>query len=692
MIQLYLALGLLGFIYVNNKNKEKEKINTLRNKQIKTNNTIEGFDSKPKQISVQDKEIKDLDEQRKVNNFNKTKLITKGIPEESFINKQFSKGLTQKSRTISEEKFLTDSRGIDPIFSENDTDIVPNSEDNIKRQNRVFQSLSGMDEFNYKKVESRPFFKPVKNLTHINGAPNINEYEKDRMNKTNMRKSELPFEQIKVGPGLGEEYGNKPVGGFHQVEVQDIIKPKTIDQLRAKNNQKVSYKGLVIKGKSINNKRKNMGRIEKRRPDTFYENNEDRYFKTTGSVLKDKNRLNFNVDEKTTNRTTSRSFVGIAKTDNNNHKVNPNVKETTRNNYKTTGVRNLHSKQTWESVEKISDYGRHTFIAYANERDVTQQRTYKSNFNTVVKALISPLLDKFKKTKKENVEGNIRPEGNLGMSVPQKQTVYDPNDIARTTIKETTIHNKHEGHIKVGEKTKIYKYDTLPKITIRNTLNLVDTNMNMGTKISKPKQFSNQPVKATIKQTTIEQKHLGQPHVKKNDGYKIVNAKAPNTNRQFTSNHKYSGIACSKNKQPTSYDASYNASLNINKERIAKGREPTLSGPKKNISGKDIIIVHKKQMAETKTQKPREGIKFIKPQTDVRLTTFKDHSYIDNTDRINPDILSPLEQNPYFIKNAGNYDYPMSNEGNTLSPKYTNIEEDEDISIETRIQEEIDKL
>jgi len=687
MIQLYLALGLLGFIYVNNRKKEKEQIN----KQIKTK-TVERFDSKSKKIAEYDKEIEHLSNQREVNKFNNTKLTNKGIPEESFINKQFSNGLTPKSRTISEEKFLTDSRGVAPIYSSNDNDIDPNSEDRIKRQNRVFQTLSGMDEFNYKKVESRPFFKPIKNLTHINGSPNINEYEKDRMNTSNTRKGELPFEQIKVGPGLGEEYGNKPVGGFQQVEVQEIIKPKTIDQLRAKNNQKLSYKGLVIKGKSINNKRKNMGRIEKRRPDTFYLNGKDRYFKTNGAVLKDNNRLNFDVDEKTTNRTTSRSFVGIAKTDINSHKVNPNVKDTTRNNYKTTGVRNLHSKQTWGSVEKISDYGKHTFIAYANERDVTQQRTYKSNFNTVVKALISPLLDKFKKTRKENVEGNIRPEGNLGMSVPKKQTVYDPNDIARTTIKETTIHNKHEGNIKVGEKTKIYKYDTLPKITIRNTLDLVDTNMNMGTKISKPKQFSNQPVKATIKQTTIEQKNTGQPHIKKNNGYIIVNAKAPNTNRQFTSNHKYSGIAGSKNKQPTSYDSSYNASLNINKELIAKGRKPTLSGPKKNISGKDIRIFHKKQMAETKTQKPREGIKFIKPQTEVRLTTFKDHSYIDNTDRINPDILSPLEQNPYYIKNAGKYDYPMSNEGNTLSPKYTSIEEDEDISIEKRIQEEINKL
>ena len=682
MLHLYLVLGILGYLYINNK---KENVKDNPNLTKTTNKTIESFDAYPKKIGTIKKEIGGHEKQRETNNFNKTKFIKKQTPE-SFYDKQFSKtqGL-DSTYNKDDANFLKNNLGELPVDNRSIEAPAPNRGVSSRR----FNTISGA-EFNYKKVESRPFFKPVKNLTHMNGAPNINEFEKDRMNKTTTRKGELPFEQIRVGPGLGEEYGNKPVGGFHQVEVQEIIKPKNINQLRAKNNQKVSYKGTIIKGKSINNKRKNIGRVQKLRPDKFYENSEGRYFKTTGAVLKDSHRLNFDVDETPTKRTVSRSFTGIAKSDQTKHKVTPNVKGSIKNNYKTTGVRNLHSKQTWSSVEKISDYGKHTFIAYANERDITQQRTYKSNFNTVVKAIISPLLDKFKRTKKENVEGNIRPEGNLSMSVPKKQTVYDPNDIARTTIKETTIHNKHEGYVKVGEKNKIYKFDTLPKITIRNTLDSVDTNLNLSTKTSKPKQFSNQPVKATIKQTTIEQKHAGQPHLKKNGGYKIVNSKAPNTNRQFTSNHRYTGIAGSKNKQPTSYDSSYNASLNINKELIAKGREPTLSGPKKNIGGEDIQIIHKKQMSGTKTRKPREGLKYAKPQSDITFTTFKDHSYLDNTERLNKELLSPLEQNPYVIKQTGSYDYPLSNDGKTLTP-FTGIEED-DITMAERIQSEINKL
>lgn len=678
MIQLYMALGLLGFLYVNNKKDDETK-------EVK-----ESFNSKPKQLSVQDNEVRGAAEQRQLNLLNKQPVL-KRQNNETYIGQQFAGGLTPKSKLLTKENFLMDDTGMVPMYSEIDKTIEdPNKERLMQRENRVFQALSGKSEFNYKKSESRPFFKPVKNLTHVNGAPNINEYEKDRLHRSSIRRGELPFDQIKVGPGLGQEYGNKPTGGFHQTEIQDIIRPKTIDQLRTKNNQQISYKGVVIKGKSINGKRKHIGRISKRRPDTYYKNDQSRYFKTTGAYLKDKNRLNFNVDEKPTNRTISRAFLGHAKSDKNYHKLNPNVQKSTKNNYKNDGVRNIHSKGTWSSVEKISDYGKHTFIAYPNERDVTQQRTYKSNFNTTVKSIISPLLDKFKRTKKENFEGNIRPEGNLGMSVPKKQTVYDPNDIARTTIKETTIHNKREGNIKSGDKNKVYEYDTLPKITIRNTLDNVDTNLNIGTKTPKLKQFSNQPIKATIKQTTIEQKNHGQPKFNKDGGYQIANAKAPNTNRQFTSNHNYSGIAGSKNKLPKSYDASYNASLNINKELISKGRAPTLSGAKKSIGSKDLQITHKKQMAETKTQRPRSSVKVSKGQTKINLSNYRDHSYSDNSDRINPELLSALTDNPYHIKTAGKYDYPIveiDDKSNNFKPK-----ESTELTMEQKIQEEINKL
>ena len=52
-----------------------------------------------------------------------------------------------------------------------------------------------------------------------------------------------------------------------------------------------------------------------------------------------------------------------------------------------------------------------------------------------------------KKTRKENIIGNPNPDGYMSVNVPNKQTIYDPNDIAKTTIKETTLHDSGDQNI-----------------------------------------------------------------------------------------------------------------------------------------------------------------------------------------------------------------------------------------------------
>ena len=138
-------------------------------------------------------------------------------------------------------------------------------------------------------------------------------------------------------------------------------------------------------------------------------------------------------------------------------------------------------------------------------------------------------------------------------------------------------------------KLKTYKTDTLPKITIRNTLDFVDCNINMTpNKPNKSKIFSKQPIKNTLKQTTIDNKYLGQINNEKGDGYIVTNTKAPNTNRQFYTDTEYSGSVNSHNRKSIDKYSFNNASLNINKEIISRGRKPNQSGPKKCIDKSKI--------------------------------------------------------------------------------------------------------
>ena len=65
-----------------------------------------------------------------------------------------------------------------------------------------------------------------------------------------------------------------------------------------------------------------------------------------------------------------------------------------------------------------------------------------------------------------------------------------------------------------------------------------------------------------------------------------------NVNRQFISDNDYVG-ANSEHEKPTSYDSSYNAELNYNKEKIAVGRSPTKQGLKNAMEDKINIDIKK---------------------------------------------------------------------------------------------------
>ena len=105
--------------------------------------------------------------------------------------------------------------------------------------------------------------------------------DKSRYLEARKKNNELPFEQEKVGHIDTKSNINR--------EIKQLIADKTnIDLLRTKTNQKKTYEGRLISGKGMNDKRGNMGEFRQYDPDKFYENGPERYFTTTGAVLKEK--------------------------------------------------------------------------------------------------------------------------------------------------------------------------------------------------------------------------------------------------------------------------------------------------------------------------------------------------------------------------------------------------------------------
>ena len=125
---------------------------------------------------------------------------------------------------------------------------------------------------------------------------------------------------------------------------------------------------------------------------------------------------------------------------------------------------------------------------------------------------------------------------------------------------------------------------------------------------------------------------------------------APATQKQFISDYEYSGSANSITDKPTTYDADYNASLNVNKEQIARGRKPMGSNVKV-VNGKDTLTVaYNKQMAEVNAERVEKTMTYSKGPTNdntVYSNLKVNLSNNQNTDRINPEILKVFNENPY---------------------------------------------
>lgn len=296
------------------------------------------------------------------------------------------------------------------------------------------------------KEESAPLFEPKKGMDWPNGMPSTTQYMQDRMrnNVTSKMNNTKPWEEIQVGPGLNDGYSKQGSGGFNSgMEAREKWLPKNVDDLRVKNNPKNSYEGQVL-GAHVGKRgpRGEIGKVEKNRPDTYYIQGSDRWLTTTGAekaqttrsenILRDVNRL-----------TTSKEHFGTMTSDN--------------NGIYQKGVYKKPSRQTLEGPLKhlggatapngwnpsAKDYGKGGYTNLTNSRSLTGQKTQMGGaHNSTLNALIAPLLDVLKPTRKQNVVGNMRPTGNVQSGVTTKYPIWNPNDQPKTTIKEQTENNK----------------------------------------------------------------------------------------------------------------------------------------------------------------------------------------------------------------------------------------------------------
>lgn len=368
------------------------------------------------------------------------------------------------------------------------------------------ESFTGVINEYKSKCEVPSFFDKSKDVSNPYGMQNMNDFYQDRIVAPRVMNNVTPVPKIYVGPGINKGYTAEPSGGFHQTDYRDCILPKTVDDLRVATNPKVSYEARTLDGMKAKLPGK-AGKVSKNRVETFWEQTPDKYLVTTGARLKKTMDPNF-VDKETNRQSTGKEYIGGAIYQNGKgRKIDPNVQKTNRHAFKNFGVRNA-SLADYGTGSK-DDYGKSKIMVYSNERDLTSTKVYQGNVTSLIKALVAPLQDMMRITRKEGAVDNPRHFGNMAPQFPDKPTVYDPSDVARTTIKETTLGEVALGNLKGHEKLTVHDPDDLARTTIKETtlgeVALGNLKGNEKLTVYDP----NDVARTTIKETTLGEVALG---------------------------------------------------------------------------------------------------------------------------------------------------------------------------------------
>lgn len=106
----------------------------------------------------------------------------------------------------------------------------------------ILDTYSGTGSQIIKKIEQAPLFKPQENVQWAYGAPNMSDFYQSRVNPAMKNNMVKPFESVHVGPGLNQGYTTSGSGGFNSgMEARDQWLPKTVDELRIATNPKEEY-------------------------------------------------------------------------------------------------------------------------------------------------------------------------------------------------------------------------------------------------------------------------------------------------------------------------------------------------------------------------------------------------------------------------------------------------------------------
>ena len=308
----------------------------------------------------------------------------------------------------------------------------------------VLDNMIGSGSQVIKKIEQAPLFKPEDNMQWAYGAPNNSDFYQSRVNPAMKNNNVKPFDSVLVGPGLDKGYSVNGTGGYNSgMEARDKWLPYTVDQLRVETNPKLEYELINHEGPAnafIKNSAttQTQGRVEKQRPDTFFINTQDRWLTTTGAEKGETLRPIQELGILKRNDIVTDYTGPAGPADRKAGYVPENFEQSKRQKSMTCSVN--HSKASGRGPSTDGDNFLRSHTNYENQRSTVKQPDTMRGFGGALGAVIAPLMDLLKPTRKDETINNVRIYGEATSMVPQSY-VINSNDTTSTTIKETTLYS-----------------------------------------------------------------------------------------------------------------------------------------------------------------------------------------------------------------------------------------------------------
>ena len=409
-----------------------------------------------------------------------------------------------------------------------------------KNRNSLRSQHNGLIEHYQQKKEVKAMFKPQKDV-YADKNINITNVA-DRFIPGKEKRNQLPFEQIKVTPGLNLGYEEEGGQGFH-----DSYRPPQMnaDDLRGKKNKKVTFTKPMIAGKK-GTAPAVKPKVTKRRPARVVKLKHGANTRKQDQLIKKSyQRKKFVMKETGKGKKNKKMGVKMSYVKKDlPEKLRPRVKKPIKTLRKNEKPSNKKGRIT------MYDPKMQNFILPCNQRSstnvaalpgpafrsgnrvdnmkelkTTKKETILFNREGAAKARINKQQaydpnNKPRTTKKETILFNR--EGAAKARI-NKQQINNPNDKPRTTKKETILFNR-EGAAKARiNKQQINNPNDKPRTTKKETI-LFNREGGTGAKgiISKPQTFDpNDVPKITIKQGMIHNKHKGNVKGFKQQTYQI---------------------------------------------------------------------------------------------------------------------------------------------------------------------------